>query len=106
MNYDYRIKGRTADVDSVNDNYPKFTVHTEPPYLQQIIKTSGELVGLPENAVIYEPLEAGLGVMANAMYVKDLGRTFLFIYEQDVSDVFTWGDTIVQMGSTSITFGD
>lgn len=91
---DYRIRGRIAIKEEANNFYPKFIVVNEEPFLYDTIFTPDEVEELDEGERVFEPIENGLGVKSEVMYVKDKpNRTYLFSYpiETDI----TWGSWVV-----------
>jgi hypothetical protein len=88
-----RIRGQVVYKDSVNDFYPKFTILSEEPFLQDVFESWEALdAGTTAEEEIFEPLEQGLGTRTDIMYVKTERGTFIFVYwAEDI----TWGSEVV-----------
>ena len=90
----YRIRGRITNRDEVNNFYPKFLVESEEPFLYDTLLSPDDLELVEEGERVFEPVEEGLGLKSEVMYVKDKpNRTYLFSYpiETDI----TWGSWVV-----------
>ncbi len=92
----YRIRGRISSKEETNNIYPKFLVLNENPFLQSVILNPTELDGVDESERIFEPIEIGLGIKSEVMYVKDEivnKRTYLFSYPIETEII--WGSYVV-----------
>lgn len=100
----YRVRGRISFLEDVNTIFPKFLVLSEEPFLDRVIESVEELAGIGDTERIFEPIEVGLGVKSEVMYVKSKNRTYLFSYK--IEDDIRWGSNVVNFAGNVNFNGD
>ena len=102
-----RLEGRKTTKENANQYYPKFVVESFSPFEQANIYSPGQLAQLPDEQIIYEPVEPGLGTEYEIMVVKDsFFRTLIFsVIAEGTLYCPTWDNTLVTFDDTSVTFG-
>ena len=89
------IKGRKTTFSATNSFYPKFLYLGENDdgsvYLDY---TSAEIPPTAQPTdVVYEPVEYGLGIVAENMVVPDIDKNIVFYYP--IEEAITWGNEVI-----------